>query len=124
MLTAGGGSEPEHSQRVESPEAEGDDGMPLIATSRPTTPVKTGVGCWMAIRETVPPELIWVVATREALHQLDPNELDDRHVTVFEKHRAAIEDAASAKYDSEGLDPENGEHEGRPVLIVRSDDLT
>jgi len=50
--------------------------------------------------------------------------LDDRHVTVFEKYRAAIEDAASAKYDSEDLDPEDGKHDGRPVLIVRSDDLT
>jgi hypothetical protein len=78
----------------------------------------------MAVAGTHPPELVWVVATREALRQLDPNELDDRHVTVFEKYRAAIEDAASAKYDSEDLDPEDGKHDGRPVLIVRSDDLT
>jgi hypothetical protein len=39
------------------------------------------------------------------------------------EHRSKIEDAASEKFDSEGLDPENGTYEGRPVLMVRSDDL-
>jgi Protein of unknown function (DUF1488) len=78
----------------------------------------------MAVRGTHPAELIWVVATREALEQLDPSELPDKHMAVFEKHRARIEDAASAKFDSEGVDPENGEHKGRPVLMVRSDDLS
>jgi Protein of unknown function (DUF1488) len=77
----------------------------------------------MAVPETAPAELIWVVATRETLQQLDPSELPDSHVAVFEKHRAKIEDAASAKFDSEGLDPEDGEYEGRRVLMVRSDDL-
>jgi Protein of unknown function (DUF1488) len=97
--------------------------MPLIATSRPLTPVKLGVGCWMAVPETAPAELIWVVATRETLQQLDPSELPDNHVAVFEKHRAKIEDAASAKFDSEGLDPEDG-YEGRRVLMVRSTPTT
>src|SRR5262249_54361144 len=97
--------------------------MPLIATSRSPIPVKLGVGCWMA-RETHPAELIWVVATREALQELDPSELPDNHVAVFKRHRAEIEEAASAKFDSEGANPEEGEHEGRPVLMVRSDDLT
>jgi hypothetical protein len=46
----------------------------------------------MAVAGTRPPELIWVVATREALQQLDPSELPDKHVAVFEKHRAKIED--------------------------------
>jgi hypothetical protein len=78
----------------------------------------------MAVAGTRPPELIWVVATREALQQLDPSELPDKHVAVFEKHRAKIEDAAAAKFDSEGLDAEDGKHDGRPVLMVRSDDLT
>jgi hypothetical protein len=97
--------------------------MPLLRPAGPPAPVKLGVGCWMARRGTRPPEFIWVVATREALEQLEPSELPDKHVAVFEKHRAKIEDAASAKFDSEGLDPEDGEHEGRPVLMVRSDDL-
>ena len=78
----------------------------------------------MAVHGTHPVELIWVVATYEALEQLDPSELPDKHVAVFKKHRAKIEDAASAKFDSEGVDPENGKHQGRPVLMVRSDDLT
>jgi Protein of unknown function (DUF1488) len=77
----------------------------------------------MAVRGALPGELIWVVATRELLEQVDPSELPDKHVAVFEKHRAKIEGAASAKFDSEGVDPEDGEHEGRPVLMVRSDDL-
>jgi hypothetical protein len=70
-----------------------------------------------------PAKLIWVVATRKLLEQLDPSELPDKHVAVFKKHRAKIEEAASAKFDSEGVNPEDGEHEGRPVLMVRSDDL-
>jgi hypothetical protein len=49
--------------------------------------------------------------------------LPDKHVAIFEKHRAKIGDAASAKFDCEGVDPEDGEHEDRPVLMVRSDDL-
>ena len=98
--------------------------MPLIATSGSPIPVKLRVGCWMAVRETRPPELIWIVATREALQELDPSELPDNHVAVFKRHRAEIEEAASAKFDSEGANPEEGEHEGRPVLMVRSDDLT
>jgi hypothetical protein len=77
----------------------------------------------MAVRGTHPAELIWVVATRGSLEHLDPSELPDKHVAVFEKHRTEIEDAASAKFDSEGVDPEDGEHEDRPVLMVRSDDL-
>jgi hypothetical protein len=93
--------------------------MPLIATSRPPAPVKLGVGCWMAVRGMSRAELIWVVATREALVQLDPSGLPDKHVLVFENHRAKIQDAASAKFDSEGLDPDDGEHEGRPILMVR-----
>ena len=49
--------------------------------------------------------------TRGSLEQLDPFELSGKHVAVFEKHRTEIEDAASAKFDSEGVDPEDGEHE-------------
>ena len=98
--------------------------MPLIATSRPPTPVSLGVGCWMAVRGTRPAEFIWVVATREALEQLDASELPDKHSAVFKKYRIKIENAASAKFDSEGLDPEDGRYDGRPVLMVRSDDLT
>jgi hypothetical protein len=97
--------------------------MPLITTTRPAKPVKRGVGCWMANKGTSLTELIWVVVTREALTQLNPSELPDRHLHVFNEHRSKIEDAASEKFDSEGLDPENGTYEGRPVLMVRSDDL-
>jgi hypothetical protein len=65
--------------------------MPLIATSKRPTPVKLGVGFWMVIRGTDPAELIWVVATREALAQLDSSELPDKHVAVLEVHRPTIE---------------------------------
>ena len=70
------------------------------------------------------PEFIWVVATREALEQLDPSALPDKHLAVFKKHRAKIEGAASAKFDREGPHSEDGRYDGRPVLVVRSDDLT
>ena len=91
--------------------------MPLIATSRPPIPVTLGIGCWMAVRGGRGPEFIWVVATREALEQLD-------HLAVFKKHRAKIEGTASAKFDREGPHSEDGRYDGRPVLVVRSDDLT
>jgi Protein of unknown function (DUF1488) len=97
--------------------------MPLLTTKGPAKLVPLGVGCWMAVEGTDPAEFVWVVTTREALTQLDPSELPDRHLTVFNKHRSKIEDAASEKFDSEGLDPEEGKHEGRPMLMVRSDDL-
>ena len=109
--------------RVKPPGLKVNERNAATTTSRPPAPVKLGVGCWMAVRGMSRAELIWVVAMREALVQLDPSELPDKHVVVFENHRAKIEDAASAKFDSEGLDPEDGEHEGRPVLMVRSDDL-
>jgi Protein of unknown function (DUF1488) len=77
----------------------------------------------MAVRGRRGPEFIWVVATREALEQLDPSELPDKHSAVFKKHRAKIEDAASAKLDREGPHPEDGRYDGRPVRVVQSDDL-
>ena len=98
--------------------------MPLIATSRPPIPVTLGIGCWMAVRGGRGPEFIWVVATREALEQLDPSALPDKHLAVFKKHRAKIEGTASAKFDREGPHSEDGRYDGRPVLVVRSDDLT
>ena len=98
--------------------------MPLLRPAGPPAPVKLGVGCWMARRGTRPPEFIWVVATREALEQLDPSALPDKHLAVFKKHRANIEGTASAKFDREGPHSEDGRYDGRPVLVVRSDDLT
>ena len=61
---------------------------------------------------------------REALEQLDPSALPDKHLAVFKKHRAKIEGTASAKFDREGPHSEDGRYDGRPVLVVRSDDLT
>jgi hypothetical protein len=78
----------------------------------------------MTVEGTHPAEHVWVVATREALIELDSSELPDRHSAVFSKNRSRIEGAASEKFDKEGLDPDEGKYEGRPVLIVRSGDLT
>jgi hypothetical protein len=64
------------------------------------------------------------VATRGTLNRLDPTALDDQHLTVFNEHRSTIEDTASEKFDSEGPNPDNGQYEGQPILIVRSSDLT
>jgi hypothetical protein len=97
--------------------------MPLVATSRPATPVKHGIACWMAVKGARPAEFVWVVATRDALHQFDPTTLEDQQSTVFTKHRPLIEAVASEKFDSDGPNPDNGEYEGRPILIVRSSDL-
>jgi len=77
----------------------------------------------MAVKETDPAEFVWVVATRGALNQLDPTALEDQHLAVFSKNRSDIESIASKKFDSEGPNPDDGEQEGRPVLMVRSSDL-
>jgi hypothetical protein len=66
---------------------------------------------------------VWVIVTHEALTQLDPSELPDQHLAVFSKNRPKIEAVASKKFDQSGTDPDDGEQEGQPVLIIRSDDL-
>jgi len=42
--------------------------------------------------------------------------LPDKHVAIFEKHRAKIEDAASAKFDCEGV-----EGEATPTMAAAHD---
>lgn len=98
--------------------------MPLITTDKAAIPIPRGIGCLMAVKDAHPAELIWVVATPEALAQLDPSELPDQHSIVFKKNRPQIEGAASEKFDKDGVDPNEPKHEGRRVLLVRSDDLT
>jgi Protein of unknown function (DUF1488) len=97
--------------------------LPLLSTNRPGIPVPSGIGVWMADENPSAVGQVWVIVTREALAQLDPNELPDRHLAVFNKNRLKIEAAASKKFDQSGTDPDDGEQEGRPVLIIRSDDL-
>jgi Protein of unknown function (DUF1488) len=97
--------------------------MPLITTGRPGVAVPQGIGFWMAVKHANPGKFVWVVVTAGALNQLDPSEFADQHTAVFNGSRSKIEDAASAKFDREGPEP-NQEQEGQPVLLVRSNDLT
>jgi hypothetical protein len=76
----------------------------------------------MAVKDATP-AIVWVVVTKEALNELDPSELEDQHTVVFKKNRSKIENAASVKFDRDGPEP-GQEHEGQPVLLVRSGDLT
>jgi hypothetical protein len=97
--------------------------LPLLSTNRPGVPVPSGIGVWMADGSPGAVGHVWVIVTLEALAQLDPNELPDRHLAVFNETRLKIEAAASKKFDRSGTDPGDGTQEGQPVLIIRSDDL-
>jgi hypothetical protein len=81
------------------------------------------LGFWMTVEGAQPVKPIRVFVTYEALAQIEPSQSRDRQAAVdtFNKHRARIEAAASQKFDANGVD--DGEHEGQPILMVRSDDL-
>jgi Protein of unknown function (DUF1488) len=96
--------------------------MPLTTTSGNGVPD----GSRLAIRFWMTSEGISRVAvfvTYEALWQIDPSHPPDvpSAIGIFNENRARIEEVASNKFDSDGMD--DGQHEGRPILIVRSDDL-
>ena len=103
--------------------------MPLIATNRPMTLVKGepwAVGLGMQIANSSPAGLVWVVVTYECVEDLDhPGQLADKSnaTAIAESNRALLERVASAKFDEKGIDPEDGQHEGQPILRLHSYDL-
>jgi hypothetical protein len=103
--------------------------MPLIATNRPINLIegeRWSVGMWMQIANATPADFVWVVATYECVEDLDhPNELADQHnaIAIAESNRALLETAASTKFDREGINPDDGMQEKKPVLKLHSYDL-
>jgi hypothetical protein len=104
--------------------------MPLISTDRPIvlvqSPPPCGVGLWMGIRESDPPDEVWVVATAHCVAELDISRIMDQHnaVEIAEAKRSSIEAAASAKFRAQGANPAYGEHEGKPILVVSFADMS
>jgi len=100
--------------------------MPLMSTGikEMLNNNRRAIGFWMTVGGRRPIEVIRVFVTYQALAQLDPSQPEDifAAIAIFGKNRTQIEAAASYKYDTEGLD-DNGEHEGKPILTVHSEDL-
>ena len=69
-------------------------------------------------------EAVRVCVTCEALYHLDsytqPQDVPSA-LAIFEMKRGEIEAAASKKFDVNGAT--DGAHEGRPLLILRTDDF-
>jgi hypothetical protein len=84
-----------------------------------------GFGFWMTDSAGVPPAAKWVWVTAECLRQIDPSKSHDAgsDFETVDKFREVIENAASAKFDRDGINPADGLHEGMPILFVRSDDM-
>jgi hypothetical protein len=70
-------------------------------------------------------DFVWVVATSPCIREFEPNLVDgdDRAVTVAQAHRVEIESAASNKFRRDGTNDADGQYEGKPRLLVYSDDL-
>ena len=103
--------------------------MPLIPTNDPVALVKGdpwAVAFSMRIENSSPARLVRVVATYECVEDLDhPGQLADKSnaTAIGESNRAVLEGAASAKFDANGVDPEDGQHDGQPILRLHSYDL-
>ncbi len=102
--------------------------MPLISTNRPLIFIAGtpwAVGVWLKVEKPGHDDFVWVVATYECIADLDPSQIADQFnaTNIAESHRKLLEEAASAKFDEKGIDPEDGVHEGMPVLRMHSYDL-
>ena len=77
---------------------------------------------WMKVKDAEPPKPVRIIVTVLALEEIDRAEAHDQYgrEEIFKKHRAAIEAAASDKFDKRG---EDETYEGMPVIRVYSDDL-
>ncbi len=103
--------------------------MPLTPTDHPVALAKGdpwAVAFPMQVENSSPAGLVQLVATYECVEDLDhPGQLADKSnaTAIAESNRALLERAASAKFDAKGVDPEEGQHEGRPILRLHSYDL-
>jgi hypothetical protein len=98
----------------------------LVSTASPILFVTNpdGAGFWMKA-ENGDVDFVWVVATSLCLREFEPKLVDgdDRAVGVALAYRGEIESAASNKFERDGTDDKDGQHEGKPRLFVYSDDL-
>ena len=77
---------------------------------------------WMKVKDAEPPKRVRIIVTALALEEIDRSEAPDQfgREEIFKKHRAAIEAAASDKFDRRG---EDEMYEGMPVVRVFSYEL-
>jgi hypothetical protein len=96
--------------------------MPLTATDNKAVAHadRIAVGVWM---QNDSGSLFRAFVTYEALWQSDPSQVRDVHsaLLIFNAKRVHFESLASARYDAIGTN--EGAHEGRPFIILRSDDI-
>ena len=102
--------------------------MPLISTNRPMILIAGdpwAVGVWMKVENSGDDDFVWVIATYECIADLDPSQIADQFnaTDIAESHRERLEQAATAKFDGKGIDPEEGVQEGSPILRMHSYDL-
>src|SRR5882762_6955943 len=97
--------------------------MPLITTGEPGVPDdgRRAIGFWMIVEGACP---VRVFVDYEVLWQIDPSHPHDvpSAIGIFKEYRKRIEAAASNKWDANGID--NGQYEGRMILVVRLEDLS
>jgi hypothetical protein len=69
-------------------------------------------------------QAVRIFVTCEGLWSLDPSQVRDVDTAfkLFDKHRAHIEGVASARR-VDGVDYD-GEHQDRPMMILRGDDIS
>jgi hypothetical protein len=101
--------------------------MPLVCDgkSKPLPHSNSrSIGIWMSVEGLTPIQAVRVLASYEALSQLDPANVRDLPGALenFDRVRSLIETAASRKYDRQGFDPEK--YEGMPAIRLTTDDVT
>ena len=101
--------------------------MPLVSDgkSKPLPHSNSrSIGIWMSVEGLTPIQAVRVLASYEALSQLDPTNVRDLPGALenFDRFRSLIETAASRKYDRQGFDPEK--YEGMPAIRLTTDDVT
>ena len=101
--------------------------MPLISdgNSKPLSHSNSrSIGVWMSVDGRSPVQPVRVLASYEALSQLDPTNVRDLHGALenFDRFRSQVEAAASRKFDRDGFDADK--YEGRPAVRLTTDDLT
>jgi hypothetical protein len=84
-----------------------------------------GFGFWMTADGGDPAGAVWIWVTAECLRQIDSSKTHDAAAgfETVDKFREVIENAASVKFDREGVNPADGLHEGMPILFVLSVDI-
>lgn len=99
--------------------------MPLVSTDRDgeADTHRQAIGFWMFIDGARPFKPVRVYVTYATLAQIDPSQPRGLPgaLDIFKRHRAAIEAAASDKFDAGHFD--DGEYGGRPILTLHPENL-